>query len=139
MTPTREIRPSAKGTDQVLDSGSTPPIISAPARTTAEPALLIGHTVEKALDAALWRLRKDEISLDDLTPALAGFYLAGHAAALASVLPELTRTEIERDQAVSDRDRYYRAAFSPRDSIRVGPSYAELEKTRHEMYSGGAK
>ncbi|TFD48715.1 hypothetical protein E3T46_14900 [Cryobacterium sp. Hh11] len=100
---------------------------------------LIGHTVQKALDAALWRLRNDEISLDDLTPALAGFFLAGHAAALASVLPDLTRAEQERDQANSSADRYYRAAFNPRKPIQIGQSFRELEKTRHEIYSGGVK
>ena len=40
MSAKREIRPTAKGTDQVLDGGSTPSIISAPTRTTAELALI---------------------------------------------------------------------------------------------------
>ena len=137
MSPTREIRPPAKGTDRVLAGSSNTSRI--PATPDARLVPLIGHTVEKALDAALSRLQSDEISLDDLTPALVKWYLTGHGAGLASTLPELTRVELERDQAVADRDRYYAAAFNPRAPIKIGPSYAELEITRHEIYSGGAK
>jgi hypothetical protein len=137
MSPEREIRPTVNGTDEVLAGSSTAPSVPATNTEPSKPVVLIGATVEKSLDATLWRLRTDEIGLDDLTPALAGFYLAGHAAALASVLPELTRVEQERDQAASDRDRYYRAAFAPVAPIKVGPSYAELEATRHDTYYGG--
>ena len=128
-------RPSAKGTAPKLIENSIAPSI--PVTTDARP--LIGHSVEKSLSAALSRLLRDEISLDELTPALTDFFLAGHRAALASVLPDLTRVEIERDQAQADATRYYNAAFNPRAPIKIGPSYAELEVTRHEIYSGGAK
>ena len=89
---------------------------------------LIGCTVEKPLEAALWRLRLGEIGLEELTPALAGFCTLFHAdgfkAGVESVQPALK-------QATADADRYWRAAFAPALPIRVGPSYAELEKRRH--------
>ncbi|WP_104132655.1 hypothetical protein [Cryobacterium sp. M91] len=130
-------RPAGTGPAQkLIDKATT---ASIPETPDARLVPLIGHTVEKSLSAALSRLLRDEISLDELTPALADFFLAGHRAALASVLPDLTRVEIERDQAQADATRYYNAAFNPRAPIRIGPSYAELEITRHEIYSGGAK
>ena len=127
----RENRSIGDGPAQILAGSSN--TSSVPATPDALPAPLIGHTVEKSLDAALSRLQSDEISLDDLTPALVKWYLTGHGAGLASTLPELTRVELERDQAVADRDRYYAAAFNPRAPIKIGPSYAELEKRRHEF------
>jgi hypothetical protein len=96
----------------------------------------IGASVEKPLDAALWKFRLDEIGLDDLTPALAAWYLEGHAAALASVLPELTRAEQTAERANADADRLYRLAYTPAPPIKLGPSYAEVEKIRAEIYGG---
>lgn len=139
MSPEREIRPTDNGTDQVLAGSSTTPSVNPAAPNPSEPVALIGSTVEAPLQAALERLRTDAISLDDLSPGLAGFYLAGHAAALASVLPELTRVELERNNAAADADRYYRAAFAPVAPIKIGPSYAELEKIRHATYYGGTE
>jgi hypothetical protein len=81
------------------------------------------------MDATLWRLISGEIGLRDLTPALAGFYTLGFDAGRASLTTEL-------DQACSDRDRYYNAAFNPRQPIKIGPSFAELERRRAENYGG---
>lgn len=105
---------------------------SAPIPETAK----IGATVEPQLRSALARFLADEIALDQLTPALQSFYLAGHAAALASVLPELTRAEQNAERANAAADTYYRAAFDPRQPIKVGPSYAAIERTRAEIYGG---
>ncbi|MFC5791915.1 hypothetical protein EDM22_13805 [Agromyces tardus] len=66
----------------------------------------IGATVEKALDATLWRLITGEIALHELTPALAGFYTIGHAHGVESVLERLRNTEHERD-------RYYELWTNP--------------------------
>ncbi|TFD25870.1 hypothetical protein [Cryobacterium lyxosi] len=132
-------RPLAMGPAQILAGSSNAFSVQPTAPTTAEPAALIGATVETRLAAELARLVADEITLDAFTPALQGYVLHGHRLALASLLPELTRAEQERDQANSSADRYYVAAFNPRKPIHIGPSYRELEKTRHEIYSGGAK
>jgi hypothetical protein len=139
MSPEREIRPTVNGTDLSLAGGSFAPSVTPTDAKPSEPVALIGSTVEAPLQAALERLRTDAINLDDLSPGLAGFYLAGHAAALASVLPELTRVETERDNAAADADRFYRAAFAPVKPIKIGPSYAELEAIRHATYYGGAE
>jgi hypothetical protein len=96
---------------------------------------LIGASVEKILDATLWRLRKNEITLEELTPALQSFFLDGHAAALASVLPELTKAELDRDQAKADADRLYSHLYSPREPIKVAPSHEDLERRRRD-YNG---
>ncbi|KGJ71901.1 hypothetical protein GY21_18960 [Cryobacterium roopkundense] len=125
-------RPAGTGPAEILAGGSNTSIVSAEPAIPVEPTGLIGCTVEKPLDAALWRLRSGEIGLEDLTPGLAGFctlshadgYAAGFTAGVASVAVELR-------QAISDRDRYYRAAFAPMQPIKPGPSYAELEKRRH--------
>lgn len=42
----------------------------------------------------------------------------------------------ELELAISDRDRYYRAAFAPRTPISVSKSYAEMEQYRAELYRG---
>ncbi|TFC20190.1 hypothetical protein [Cryobacterium sp. MDB2-10] len=118
---------------------ATKPSVTADRTEPAEPAALIGATVETRLAVALARLQSDEISLDDLTPALQGYVLHGHRLALASLLPEYTRLETALVQATGDADRYYSALFNPRQTIKLGPSYAELEITRAEIYSGGAR
>ncbi|POH67630.1 hypothetical protein C3B61_06975 [Cryobacterium zongtaii] len=101
------------------------------------PVSKIGATVEKALNASLWRLRLGEIGLQDLTPALMGFctlsyddgYEAGFTAGVAS-------GEIELAQIVADRDRYYRAAFNPHPPVKIGPSYADRQASRAAFYRG---
>ncbi|TFB92774.1 hypothetical protein [Cryobacterium sp. HLT2-28] len=97
-----------------------------------EPAGKIGARVETHLDATLWKLKAGEIGLHDLTPALMGFYSIGHSDGIASVAPQL-------EQALADRDRYYRAAFDPRSPIKIGPSHAELQATRRATYERGAE
>ena len=104
--------------------------------TTPVPVVaLIGATVETRLAAELARLVADEITLDDLTPALQGFLLHGHRLALASLLPEFTKLELAASQAEADSARLYSALFNPREPIKVGTSRVELEKRRHE-YAG---
>ena len=127
------------GPAQILAGGSNTPSVPPTAATTAESAPLIGATVETRLAAALVRLVADEIKLDDLTPALQNYVLHGHRLALASLLPEYTRLEAALARANADAGRFYSALFNPREPIKIGPSYAELEITRHEIYSGGAK
>ena len=92
----------------------------------------VGATVEKALDSALWRLKSGEIRLEDLTPALMGFYSIGHTDGMAVMAHEL-------QQCAADRDRYWRAAFDPRQPITIGPSRVEIESTRQAIYNGGAE
>lgn len=132
MNQEKEIRPTANGTDQVLAGGSNTSIVTAQTRNTSEPASLVGSTVEKALDATLWRLKSGDIRLEELTPALMGFYTLGHADGIALMAREL-------QQCAADRDRYYSAAFNPREPITIGKSYADLERVRAEIYSGGAE
>ena len=132
-------RPLATGPAKILARGSNTSTVPPTEPTSAESAPLIGATVETRLAVELVRLVADEIKLDDLTPALQGYVLHGHRLALASLLPEYTRLEAALDQATADRDRYYAAAFNPRSPIKIGPSYAALEITRAEIYSGGAK
>jgi hypothetical protein len=126
------------GTEAVKDSAGGLNTSSVTENPTTSPgsAVKIGATVEKALDATLWRFRSGEITLDDLTPALQAFFLDGHAAALASVLPELTRAEQTAERANADADRLYRLAYTPAPPIKVGPSYASVENTRAEIYGG---
>ncbi|TFB46510.1 hypothetical protein [Cryobacterium tagatosivorans] len=92
----------------------------------------VGATVEKALDSALWRLKSGEIRLEDLTPALMGFYSIGHTDGMAVMAHEL-------QQCAADRDRFYNAAFNPRQPIIIGPSHVELDATRRAIYNGGAE
>jgi hypothetical protein len=125
-------RPAETGPAPKLTNNATAASIS----PTADARPLIGHTVEKALDAALWRLRTGEIGLEDLTPGLAGFCTLSHDDGFKAGVESVA---IELRQALSDRDRYYQAAFSPRAPIKVGPSYADLEANRRSTYSGGAK
>ncbi|TFC71406.1 hypothetical protein E3O45_15140 [Cryobacterium sp. TMS1-20-1] len=120
-----------------MTGGESGALQGAPLSTTA--AALIGATIETRLAVVLEQLQTDTIALDDLTPALQGFVLHGHGLALASTLPEMTRAEIDRDQARADADRYYQLLFNPRKPLKIGPSYVDIQKTRHELYSGGAR
>ncbi|MDJ0325115.1 hypothetical protein QMG61_15220 [Cryobacterium sp. PH31-AA6] len=121
-----EVKPGRSGSISILADDSAP-IPETPK---------IGATVEGPLSAALVRLLADEITLDDCTPALAAWFLEGHRAALASVLPELTRAEQSAEHANADADRLYGLAFTPREPLKVGPSYAEIQKIRAETYRG---
>ena len=137
--PEREIRPTTTGTNADL-ANSTNSSVQPKDATTSEPVALIGATVEKSLAMTLIKLQSDLIGLDDLTPALAGFFLAGHEAALRTVLPELTRTEQDRDQANADADRLHNRMYNPRPPIDANrPSYSDLQRIRAEIHSGGAK
>lgn len=139
LIPDEQIRPTANGTDQGIAGSSTSSIIPALGATTSKPIALIGSTVETRLALELDRLRSDETCLDDFSPSLQGFVLHGHRLALASLLPEMTRLEVALEQACSDRDRYYRAAFAPAATYKSGPSYAEIQATRHAIYNGGTE
>ncbi|MEB0265899.1 hypothetical protein [Cryobacterium sp. 10I5] len=124
-------RPTANGAAQELTNATTASL-KPEHSNPAKPAALIGATVEKALDATLWRLKSGELRLEQLTPALAAFYTIGHSDGMAQMLYRLQQVE-------ADRDRYYRAAFNPRTPITIAPSYAEREIIRAEIYSGGAR
>lgn len=67
---------------------------------------LVGATVERQLDASLWRLVQGEVGLHDLTPALVGFYSIGFAHGQDSLRPELERAQ-------HDRDTYYERWTNP--------------------------
>ena len=136
--PEREICPTTNGTDADLANSTNSSVPPADA-TTSKPVSLIGATVETRLALELERLRSDEIRLDDLTPALQGYVLHGHRLALASLLPEYTRLEVALTQANADASRFYSALFNPREPIRIGPSYSDIEETRRAIYSGGTK
>jgi hypothetical protein len=133
---TKENRQGANLAAECLTGGPDDSSLTANRATSPDSAAKIGATVETQLDAALVRLVANDIALDDLTPALQGFYLAGHAAALAAVLPELTRAEQTAEHANADADRLYGLAFFPREPIKVGPSYKERESIRGEIYGG---
>ena len=132
----REIRPTTNGTDTDLANSTNSSVQPADA-TTSKPVALIGATVETRLALELERLRSDEIRLDDLTPALQGYVLHGHRLALASLLPEYTRLEVALTQANADAGRFYAALFNPRVPIKHGPSFAEVQAVRKEIYTGG--
>ncbi|MEB0264362.1 hypothetical protein [Cryobacterium sp. 10I5] len=130
--------PTANGAAQELTNATT--VSLKPDQSNpAKPVTLIGASVENRLAVELARLQSDEINLDDLTGALQGFVLHGHRLALASLLPEYTRLETALAQANADAGRYYSALFNPRQPIKIGPSRADLEITRAEIYSGGAR
>lgn len=135
MSPEREIRPTVNGTDQGLAGGSPAASVTPADAIPSEPGALIGHTIEKRLANELERLISDELTLDDFTPALQGYVLHGHRLALASVIPALTAAEQERDQERAAADRLHGFLYNPREPIRVGPSYEELERRRHN-YTG---
>ena len=125
------------GTAEILACGSNDFSVTTEHGNPSKPVALIGATVETRLALELERLRKDEIRLDDLTPALQGFLLHGHRLALASVLPEMTRLEVALAQASADAERFYSALFNPRAPIQHGPSFAAVQAIRKEMYSRG--
>lgn len=105
-------------------------------RLTDSPGVshLVGHTVEKALDATLWRLVLGEIGLHELTPALAGFYHVGHADGVASQAGLLR-------QARHDAERMYVLAFN--DPILAKKVTERMERTFIETIEaemlGGAR
>lgn len=65
---------------------------------------LVGFTVEKQLDATLWRLVTAELSLHECTPAIRGVYSLGFWDGQDSLRARLQDAE---DAA----DRYYEQAF----------------------------
>lgn len=101
---TRTITDNAPG----LSGNSTGSTNRNPSKETISPEVtsvlgnvgrpaLIGATVEKPLDASLWRMVTGEICLHDLTPALAGFYSVGFEDGRQSLAHELAKAENERD------------------------------------------
>ncbi|TFC26996.1 hypothetical protein E3O55_13025 [Cryobacterium sp. MDB1-18-2] len=132
MTKERESRHTVNVAAQDLTLTATTTSLKPGQSNPAKPATLIGATVEKALDATLWRLKSGELGLEDLTPALAAFYTIGHADGMAQMVYRLQQVE-------ADRDRYYQAVFNPRLPIKIGPSYAEREIIRAEIYAGGTR
>ena len=131
-----ENRPLGRGPARILAGSSNNSSVPAPADKGHESAELIGHTVEKPLDATLWRLRTGTVGLEALTPALRGFCTLSHDDGYAAgFIAGVESTSAELRQAIADRDRYYGAAFNPRPPIKVGPSFAEIEKRRN-TYAG---
>lgn len=103
MTDTKRIRPGDETeTDQKQAGGLGSRI----------PEALRGSTVEKPLDATLWDLVQGRIGLNDLTPALAGFYTLGHHDGIASCKARIARLE-------QDADRLYVQAFNPADRAKL--------------------
>lgn len=92
---------------------------------------LVGHTVEKQLDGSLWRLVLGELGLQDLTPALRGFYSIGFAHGQESMRRPL-------DQAEADRDRYYERWQHGADlpDVRLRRMRAEAEDYWRELIGG---
>jgi hypothetical protein len=85
---------------------------------------LIGASVENQLDAALWRLLNGEIGLQDLTPALRGWYTVAHDDGRASCRATI-------DKLTATADRLYMAAYGSKLKVAPNtPSYAELERRR---------
>ena len=130
--PERESRLTENEAAQELSPKPTTTSVKPIERDPAKPAGKIGAAVEAQLDATLWKLQAGTIGLHDLTPGLMAFYAIGHSDGIASIAPQL-------EQAICDRDRYYSAAFSPRQPINIGPTYAALEATRRNIFSGGTE
>jgi hypothetical protein len=85
---------------------------------------LIGASVEGPLDAALWQLQSGKIGLQDLTPALRGWYAVAYDDGRASC-----QATIERLSATCDR--LYGVAFGLKVEIDPNaPTYAELTRRR---------
>jgi hypothetical protein len=85
---------------------------------------LIGSSVEKQLDAALWRLQNAEIGLQDLTGSLRGWYTVGYDAGRASCQATI-------DKLSATCDRLYGVAFGLKVKIDPNaPTYAELTRLR---------
>ena len=95
-------------------------------------ANLIGATVETRLDRILWQVILGDVELYQLTPALAAWWTLAHETGRVS-------RQAEIDRLNSENDRLYRAAYNSRTPILIGPTFAELEITRAEIYAGGAK
>ncbi|MFF2495846.1 hypothetical protein [Agromyces sp. NPDC058064] len=108
MSAERESRPGTNRTAKVNLSES---IVSGDEPNRARPHL-IGASVEKALDGALWDLIHGRTGLHELTPALAGFYTLGHAAGIKSAELTIARLQFEAD-------RLYVQAFNPADRARI--------------------
>lgn len=101
MTETKRISPSRLTEADVKQAGGLDSKIS-----ENQPHARIGATVEKALDATLWRLVTGEIGLQDCTSAIVGLYAIGFEHGRQSVLPLLERAQDERD-------RYYERWQNP--------------------------
>lgn len=93
---------------------------------------LVGHTVERQLDAALWRLVTGEIGLQDCTGALVGWYSVGFTHGQESLQPELEQTEAERDTLY---ERLHHGKELP--DVRLRRMRAAAEDYWHEFISGG--
>lgn len=93
---------------------------------------LVGHTVERQLDSALWRLVLGDLGLHDLTPALAGFYSLGFAHGQESPSPQI-------EQAEADRDSLYERLYYGKDlpDVRLRRMRAAAEEYWQELMSGG--
>lgn len=132
MTGQRESRQAGNLTANELAPKPTTPTVTPIRANSAEPAPLIGATVEKPLDRILWQVLSGDVELYQLTPALVAWWTLAHNTGRVS-------RQAEIDRLNSENDRLYQRAWNPLAPIKIGPSYAELEKTRHEIYSGGAK
>jgi hypothetical protein len=98
----------------------------------AQSVTFLGWTVEGPLDKTLWQLHAGQIGLQDLTPALRGWYTLAYDDGRASLQTAL-------DRANADADRYYlemcrRPAVPIIDANR--PTFAHLQKIRSEIYGG---
>lgn len=93
---------------------------------------LVGHTVEKQLDASLWRLVIGEIGLHDCTPALAGWFSIGFAYGQESMQPKLEQVEDERNQLY---ERLHHGKDLP--DVRLRRMRAAADEYWQELMSGG--
>lgn len=89
---------------------------------------LIGHTVEKQLDAALYRLITGECSLHEYTSALRGFYSCGFWDGQESLRAKLENAE-------DARDRLYERLYHGKDlpEIRLRRMLAAAEEHWNEI------
>jgi hypothetical protein len=94
------------------------------AGNTSNCPTLIGSSVESQLEATLWRLQRGEIGLQNLTPALRGWYAVAHDEGRVS-------RQATIDKLTATADRLYMAAYGPKVKIDPNaPTYAELERRR---------
>ncbi|MEA9997839.1 hypothetical protein QN367_01875 [Cryobacterium sp. RTS3] len=90
-------RPTANGAAQELTNATTASL-KPEHSNPAKPAALIGATVEKPLDAILWKIILGHAELHQLTPALFAWWTLAHDTGRASRQAEIDRLSDENDR-----------------------------------------
>lgn len=100
--------------------------------TTYPDHITLSPVAEHYLDNLGSDLILGRVELPALPASIFQIYVFAHSAGCASRQPEI-------DRANADADRLYRLAFDPRPPIKVGKSYAEIQRTRAAIYGKDAR